>query len=1159
MAGPEADTPGARARALAVLRVRGAAQAVALLPTAVAVLLLVGGSTGHIGGAGAGWRTARWVAVGLAALTLLVAAAVTVAIARARPALSPTVPIPRASAPDLYRLVHDLADELGVPAPSAIALTPDCDSWLEDRTHSARRARASARRRAAAGAIGRRTSRFGRLRRGARRPAEPAGEAQTPATHAPARSAPEPPPGAAPPPDATVNAAHGAPAGLARGAAHAPWCDPAPDPVPGPGPAADRAPARPDDLERATSTAPVLVIGSPFLWWMRVAELRALLAPVVAGTGPAAHPDIAAARRFVRGLDAAVALAVRADHPPHDAYADLDADPYPAADPYGDAHAGPRPGPERGDGPDDERTTGPWQAPAPDPVLLTDARDPQAYAPEPYGPDPYAPAPYAGGVYGPVAPGVDQDSAAAAARTPGRAPAGRVPAAVAAPAHSARSAGVRAPYEVGAAPADPAPEAPAHLRRPAPAHPGPVAYAPERTGATTTRTAPPATTAGAAPGSTVGAPHARPDGPPPPATPAGRYGSGPLDPFDPPGALDTLDSAHQPGAEAAGAGPFAAADASTTAPPTPAPGPAPRRGVRAPLAAVGRAVRRPWYAFVGWVARLLLRACRDHAAEMERGVAAAAAQRAQHVDYGLRIVAQEQVGLAYAGWDRLLTRVALPAWRMGRWPARLDAGVVAALTELSRRDRLAEGFASRLGERPACDLLEEPGAIDEATSLLAARLFHGGPATPSPAWSPVDWEQYPEEVVDRKWRQEAARLHAALGTLPHPPTHRPHPAQPTGQAPATAPPAAPSPAALRAGQATTPPAGAQPCASTDRSHATAPPAAPSPATPPAGQATTPQDSAPATPPPAADATPAPPPVPQHPQPTAQPTAATEPAPTGSTPTEPAPTRPVPAAPTPPEAHAPGPAASGPAGPAAAASTAGVTTADPAASGSAALGPAGPAAPDAVTPQPTTSDPTSSVPTTSDSTTSGPEADALSPAAAPTPGPDAGFGPDLGVEPTLDRMFAELAVPGGADADPAAIADRLAARLTTELAREEAEQRRSAASAGAHGPAAAVPGVGAGGEPWLDGLAPLFPLQPPRTGRELLADHVTAMVCCAAMDTAGAAPGLDWLDGPSLLIDGERRTDLAPHVLSLVEDGDPEPLRTWLNDVGARPDKPIRLV
>ncbi|CAM5717748.1 Integral membrane protein OS=Streptomyces violarus OX=67380 GN=FHS41_004124 PE=4 SV=1 [Streptomyces violarus] len=161
-------------------------------------------------------------------------------------------------------------------------------------------------------------------------------------------------------------------------------------------------------------------------------------------------------------------------------------------------------------------------------------------------------------------------------------------------------------------------------------------------------------------------------------------------------------------------------------------------------------VARAVLAGVGWVARLLLRSCRVHAAEMERGVAAAAVERAQAVDYGLRIVAQEQVGLAYAGWDRLLTRVALPAWRMGRWPSRLDAGVVAALTELSRRDRLAEGFASRLGERPACDLLEEPGAVDEAASLLAARLFHGGPAGAGPDWSPVGWSEYPDEVVDRK-------------------------------------------------------------------------------------------------------------------------------------------------------------------------------------------------------------------------------------------------------------------------------------------------------------------------------------------------------------------------------------------------------------------------
>src|SRR5690606_625807 len=176
-------------------------------------------------------------------------------------------------------------------------------------------------------------------------------------------------------------------------------------------------------------------------------------------------------------------------------------------------------------------------------------------------------------------------------------------------------------------------------------------------------------------------------------------------------------------------------------------------------------VARGVLAGVGWVVRLLLGGCRGHAAEMERGVAAVAADRAQAVDYGLRIVAQEQVGLAYAGWDRLLTRVALPAWRMGRWPSRLDAGVVAALTELSRRDRLAEGFTSRLGERPACDLLEEPGLVDEAASLLAARLFHGGPAEAGPDWSPADWDDYPEEVVDRKWRSDAARLHRVLDTL----------------------------------------------------------------------------------------------------------------------------------------------------------------------------------------------------------------------------------------------------------------------------------------------------------------------------------------------------------------------------------------------------------
>ncbi|MBI0300276.1 hypothetical protein JBE04_38935 [Streptomyces sp. PRKS01-29] len=614
VAGTEAGALEARARALAVLRIRSTALAVALLPAAAAVVLLAGSATGSIGGSqDEGWTALRWVVTGGALLVLLLAAAVAAVVVRARPALTPTVPIAEATAPDLYQLVRELAERLEVPEPSAIALTPDCDSWLEDRTHPAH---AHRRQRGDRGAL----------------------------------AVEEPRP--------------------VRGAG-------APGAVSG----ADRVVDRP---ERRAPRAPVLVIGSPFLWWMRVAELRALLAPVVAGTGPSVHPDIASARRFVRGLDAAVAVAARGGQPSS--------------------------------------------------------------------------------------------------------------------------------------------------------------------------------------------------------------------------------------------------------------GPAP---------ALVAAARRPAFAFVGWVARLLLRGCRDHAAEMERAVAAAASQRAQTVDYGLRIVAQEQVGLAYAGWDRLLTRVALPAWRMGRWPSRLDAGVVSALTELSRRDRLAEGFTSRLSERPACDLLEEPGAIDEATSLLAARLFHGGPPEPGPDWSPVDWDAYPEEVVDRKWRQEAARLNRLLD-------ERDDAHEPVGAASAPAPVSGPAPATLAR--------------------------------------------------------------------------------------------------------------------------------------------------------------------------------------------------------VIDRLTAAPAEPAdGTDGG----APRLAARLSVEVAREEAAATRAhgqGPAAGAEGPAG-----GSGGDPWIDGFAPAFPLQPPRTGRELLADHVTAMVCCAAVDTAGAAPGLDWLDGPALLVGGRRRADLAHPVLSLVEDGDDGPLRAWLGDVGVRPEKPVRLV
>jgi len=795
------DARSARSHALSVLRVRGAALAAALLPAAVAVILLVGGATGRLG---AGWDAARWAASAAAVLVLAVAAGVASVIARARPAHAPTVPVPEGAAPDLYALVRELAQRLDVPAPSAIALTPDCDSWLEERP---------------------------------RRPEE-----------RPHRS-------------------------------------------------------RPDD-GRTGAGAPVLVIGSPFLWWMRVPELRALLAPVVAGTGPSAHPDIAAARRFVRGLDAAVAAA--------------------------DSGAGSSGAGRRGAG-------------------------------------------------------------------------------------SAGSAG--------------------------------SAGGPER-----------------AAGSPVE---------------DGRRGGG-------------FEDGARGGALSAVTG--AAAYAGS---------------VRAVTAAAGGLGLR----FAGRCARLMLRASAAHATEMERGVAAAAADRAQGVDHGLRVTAQEQVGLAYAGWDRLLTRVALPAWRIGRWPARLDAGVVAALTELSRRDRLAEGFAARLGERPACDLLEEPGAVDESVSLLAARLFHGGPPRSSTEWSPVSWQAYPEEVAGRSWRTAAARLVTALDDTS------------TGTSADVSAGASASGSGSAAGAACTaeaelpgaageftgcaePPetagtaeaaevaetAGIADAAGTAEARETAEARGPGAPDEPAGAEGAP--GAPGTVGAAADAR-------QRPRQLSG--AAARPSPARLLAHAVRAARPA-GPPEPPPG--PGPYANSP-------HTPGTSPASQPSRPSRSSQPSR----SAQTPQP-------GPPETTEPATEGSAA-------------SAGTRTDRdGQVPTLERIMRRLA-------DDEDATELLAARLSTALAREEASRAPGPLIAGAVDESAVPP------------TAPMgLPLQPPRTGAELVAEHVVAAVCCAAVDTAAATPGLDWLDGPVLLVRGERTADLHRPVLDLVETGEPRPLRDWLTTVGVRADEPL---
>ncbi|MFD8783434.1 hypothetical protein ACFV04_14180, partial [Kitasatospora sp. NPDC059599] len=78
------------------------------------------------------------------------------------------------------------------------------------------------------------------------------------------------------------------------------------------------------------------------------------------------------------------------------------------------------------------------------------------------------------------------------------------------------------------------------------------------------------------------------------------------------------------------------------------------------------------------------------------------------------------------------------------------------------------------------------------------------------------------------------------------------------------------------------------------------------------------------------------------------------------------------------------------------------------------------------------------------------------------------------------------------------------------------------------------------------------------GRELLITHVTATVHCAAVDAGVATPALDWLDGPVLLMNNVRRTDLTDAVARAVDHSDDTLLRGWLAGAGVRSEIPVRL-
>jgi hypothetical protein len=155
-----------------------------------------------------------------------------------------------------------------------------------------------------------------------------------------------------------------------------------------------------------------------------------------------------------------------------------------------------------------------------------------------------------------------------------------------------------------------------------------------------------------------------------------------------------------------------------------------------------------------WPGRLLARlatACRTRAELMERAIGAEAAERARTVEPAGRVYAHEQAGLVAVGWDRLLNRLALPAWRRGHAPDTLNSALAAALTELADRDRVGLGLTDRLTERPSCDLLDDPGRVDRAASALAVQIYLGDRGT-----QPLPWSRYVRTIAEPVLRAEAA-------------------------------------------------------------------------------------------------------------------------------------------------------------------------------------------------------------------------------------------------------------------------------------------------------------------------------------------------------------------------------------------------------------------